>query len=134
MAIKLVSCIGNKDLCRKFKKLYIKSFPAEERAPYLLLLNRAKKGKADMFCAISGDEFMGIFYMLSDEDKENYSSIEEQKRIITDYDNLEFCYLPSFVRDSVLYFDQRYLSMYLNQNHFEQFVVQNVFDGFQLRF
>ncbi len=82
MAIKLVSCIGNKELCRKFKKLYIKSFPAEERAPYLLLLNRAKKGKADMFCAISGDEFMGILYMLSDEKIAYifYLAVNEEKR------------------------------------------------------
>ena len=68
MEIKLVSCVGNKDLCRKFKKLYIKSFPAEERAPYFLLIDRAKKGKADMFAAV--DEkggFSGILYMLKND-------------------------------------------------------------------
>ena len=84
MGIKLVSCVGNKDLCRKFKKLYIKSFPAEERAPYLLLLNRAKKKKADMFAAVdeNGDEFMGILYMLSDEKIAYifYLAVSEEKR------------------------------------------------------
>ncbi len=82
MGIKLVSCIDDKNLCRKFKKLYIRSFPSEERAPYFLLLNRAKKGKADMFCAISGDEFMGILYMLSDEKIAYifYLAVNEEKR------------------------------------------------------
>ena len=83
MGIKLVSCIGDKDLCRKFKKLFIKSFPFIERAPYYLLLDRAEKGRADMFAALDDNgDFSGMLYMLKDDEIAYifYLAVSEEKR------------------------------------------------------
>ena len=82
MNIQLVPCENDKALCKSFKTLYYKSFPFIERAPYFMLLNAAKKGRADMLAAMDGDEFAGLLYMLTDGDIAYifYLAVDEEKR------------------------------------------------------
>lgn len=46
------------------KKLYLSAFPADERAPFFLLLMRAKAGKADILTAHDGKIFIGFAYVV----------------------------------------------------------------------
>lgn len=48
------------------KKLYIDSFPANERAPFYMLKRRAKQGKADLWCIYDKNLFVGMAYVVSD--------------------------------------------------------------------
>ena len=47
------------------KKLYIDSFPANERAPFYMLKRRAKQGKADLWCIYDEKLFVGMAYVVS---------------------------------------------------------------------
>ena len=47
------------------KKLYIDSFPANERAPFYMLKRRAKQRKADLWCIYDENLFVGMAYVVS---------------------------------------------------------------------
>lgn len=62
MGIKFLNLKENKKYEKQIKKLFIKAFPKEERAPYIILKMLAKKEKAN-FCVIEDDEkFVGLIY------------------------------------------------------------------------
>lgn len=64
------------------KNLYISAFPAEERAPFRLMMSRLRKGKAEMLVAFDGEEFIGFAYTICHEGLVYlfYLAIEESKR------------------------------------------------------
>lgn len=67
---------------KKLKKLYLTSFPAEERAPFFLMLHKTKKGRSDMIIATENGEFAGFVYMVCHLDMAYifYLAIDESKR------------------------------------------------------
>lgn len=52
----------------KIKKLFLSAFPPQERPPFFILKNRAKKGLGDMLAVMDGDEFVGFAYVVSGEE------------------------------------------------------------------
>lgn len=67
---------------KKLKKLYIDAFPAEERAPFFLIMSKAKKGRAEMLTAHDGNEFVGFAYMVCYKDLAYlfYLAVDKDKR------------------------------------------------------
>lgn len=66
----------------KVKRLYKKAFPKEERAPYGFLKRCLKKETSDFLVALDGDEFVGMVYMVGDDELAYifYLAIDEKKR------------------------------------------------------
>lgn len=66
----------------EIKRLYMTAFPKEERAPFFMIKNKARQGKADMLAAWDGDEFVGFVYLLRDLDMAYlfYFAITQDKR------------------------------------------------------
>ncbi len=58
----------DKETRRKIKILYNSAFPAEERAPFLMLSLKANSGKGDLFAAEDNGKFIGMVYIISRED------------------------------------------------------------------
>ena len=56
--------LNNKDELSRTKKLYLEAFPPDERAPFSVLIKRAKKGKADMFSLVHQDIWCGMAYIV----------------------------------------------------------------------
>ncbi len=42
------------------KKLYISAFPAEERAPFFMVVSKAKKGRAELLTVRKNGNFAGL--------------------------------------------------------------------------
>ncbi len=49
------------------KKLYKKSFPLNERAPFFIVKKKTITGKAEMLIAKENDQFIGFFYIVCNE-------------------------------------------------------------------
>ncbi len=49
---------------KKLKRLYLNAFPAEERAPFFLLMLKARQGRAEMLTAKINGKFVGFAYMV----------------------------------------------------------------------
>lgn len=49
---------------KRIKRLYKKAFPPEERAPFFMIKNRAKRGKAHMLVIKERNLFIGFAYMV----------------------------------------------------------------------
>lgn len=82
MNITIKSFRSGKNMEKKLKMLYNTAFPAEERAPFHMLMSRVKNGKAEMLTAFDGDEFIGFAYMVCHEDVVYlfYLAVKESKR------------------------------------------------------
>ncbi len=50
------------------KKLYKKSFPLNERAPFFVIKKKTINGKSEMLIAKENDQFIGFFYIVRNED------------------------------------------------------------------
>lgn len=70
------------DEYKMLKKLYLDSFPAEERAPFFMIMSKAKKGRAEMLTAHDGNEFVGFAYMVCYRDLAYlfYLAVDKDKR------------------------------------------------------
>lgn len=53
---------------KKLKKLYLTAFPAEERAPFFLMMLKARQGRAEMLTAKINGKFVGFVYMVCHRD------------------------------------------------------------------
>ncbi len=49
------------------KKLYVSAFPVEERAPFFMVVSKAKKGSAELLTARKNGSFAGMVYMVCNE-------------------------------------------------------------------
>ncbi len=49
---------------KNIKTLYKSAFPPEERPPFFIIKNKAKKGKAQMLAARDGETFIGFAYLI----------------------------------------------------------------------
>lgn len=47
------------------KALYMEAFPDDERAPFSMLLKRARKGKAEMYSFLHDDQWCGMAYLVT---------------------------------------------------------------------
>lgn len=67
---------------KMLKKLYLEAFPAEERAPFFMIMSKAKKGRAEMLTAHDGNEFVGFVYMVCYKDMAYlfYLAVDKDKR------------------------------------------------------
>lgn len=50
---------------KKVKRLYSSAFPANEKAPFWLLMNKSKKNNVDFWSAYSNEKWIGLAYVLS---------------------------------------------------------------------
>lgn len=64
MEITLNSDVSNKTIRKKIKKLYLTAFPAEERAPFFLIMSKARNENGEMLAAYDGEKFIGFVYMV----------------------------------------------------------------------
>lgn len=64
------------------KELYLEAFPDEERAPFFLIMSKAKRGRAEMLTAYDGNEFVGFVYMVCYRDMAYlfYLAVDKNKR------------------------------------------------------
>lgn len=53
---------------KKVKSLYNSAFPKEERAPFWVMRRKARGGRADFLAAYDGDEFVGLVYIVCNEE------------------------------------------------------------------
>lgn len=49
---------------KRVKDLYYSAFPEEERCPYIILLSKVRKNKADFFAVYNQDVFVGLVYSI----------------------------------------------------------------------
>ena len=82
MVITIKSFKKGKKMEKRLKNLYNSAFPADERAPFHLMISRLRKGRAEMLAAFDGEEFIGFAYTVCYEDLVYlfYLAIEEDKR------------------------------------------------------
>ena len=78
--IKLTPC--SKERLNDMKKLYYTAFPAEERAPWRLLVKRAGQHRAELLAATDGGSFAGMVYLVTMNDMAYlfYLAVEENMR------------------------------------------------------
>ncbi len=67
MGFELEKCT-EKETLKKIKKLYAGAFPREERAPFFMLVSKARKGRGDMLAAKDNGEFIGLAYTICHKD------------------------------------------------------------------
>lgn len=53
---------------KKTKQLYKNAFPADERAPFFLLMSKVRKDGVDFWGIYNGSEWVGLMYVVSDKD------------------------------------------------------------------
>ncbi|MCD8040966.1 MAG: GNAT family N-acetyltransferase [Clostridia bacterium] len=58
--ITLTDVTKDKKHLKQVKRLYKSAFPANERPPFFMILNKAKKGKGELFAAESNGSFIGL--------------------------------------------------------------------------
>ncbi len=82
MKLRLIPALDTGVENSRIKKLYINSFPAEERAPYWFIKRRIKKGLTESLNIMAGDEWVGWFYMVVHNDMAYifYFVIDEKHR------------------------------------------------------
>ena len=56
--------VSNKEEYRLIERIYIQSFPENERAPMKLLKKRAGQGKADFLALYDGEKVVGMAYIV----------------------------------------------------------------------
>ena len=80
MSIVLEPC--KKECLNSAKRLYHTAFPAEERAPWIMLRSRADKHRAELLAAMDGDSFAGMAYTVTYKDLTYlfYLAVEENRR------------------------------------------------------
>ena len=61
----LVRMTKKSEAYRAVKDLYLQAFPQDERAPFRLLVRRAKAGKADFWMLYEGETWVGLAYVLT---------------------------------------------------------------------
>lgn len=52
---------------KEIKPLFLSAFPPEERPPFFIVKNRAKKGAAEMLVVRDGEKFVGFVYLVSND-------------------------------------------------------------------
>lgn len=65
MSIELIRFSKKLPDYKRLKQLYNSAFPADEKAPFSLLMRKTKKDNVDFWAAYSGDEWVGLAYVLS---------------------------------------------------------------------
>ena len=65
MDIRFVDIKNDKSDIEKIKRLYNTAFPADERAPFFILLRGAQKKNVDFFSCRDGDEWVGFLYVVN---------------------------------------------------------------------
>ena len=67
---------------RKIKQLYMRAFPDEERAPFLMLVLKAKKEGVDFWSISCNGEWAGMLYIVNDRDLSYifYLAVSEEQR------------------------------------------------------
>lgn len=57
--------IKNEEYKREIKKLYLESFPKEERFPFWILDECSKEDKSDLLAVLDNDKFIGMCYLVN---------------------------------------------------------------------
>ena len=67
---------------KQARRLYEEAFPKEERAPFRILIKRARQGKADFWCLTESGEWIGMAYILRGDALAYlfYLAIDKEKR------------------------------------------------------
>ena len=65
MSIELIRLNRKLPDYKSVKRLYKSAFPADEKAPFGLLMRKSKKDNVDFWAAYSNDKWIGLAYVLS---------------------------------------------------------------------
>ena len=65
MSIELIRLNRKSPDYKSVKRLYKSAFPADEKAPFGLLMRKSKKDNVDFWAAYSNDKWIGLAYVLS---------------------------------------------------------------------
>lgn len=65
--MELVKISKKMDIYNSVKELYIKSFPAEERAPFWLMMKKTSMPIVDFWALYDDDKWVGIAYIIKEE-------------------------------------------------------------------
>ena len=57
--------IKNEEYKREIEKLYLESFPKEERFPFWILEECSKEDKSDLLAVLDNDKFIGMCYLVN---------------------------------------------------------------------
>ncbi len=82
MDIRLIGIKEDQENCQAIRQLYHSSFPADERAPFGMLLRGARKKNVDFFSCHDGSEWIGMIYVVNYLDLSYvfYFAVDERKR------------------------------------------------------
>lgn len=82
MGFKVTKYKHDKKIRSEIKRIYDSAFPAEEKAPFFLIMRKAKMRKAEFLTAYEDGEFVGFAYMVYYKDMAYlfYLAIDENKR------------------------------------------------------
>ena len=74
--------LKNRSELSQIREIYLEAFPSDERAPFQMLVKRAKKGKAEMFSLIHEGELCGMTYIVRYRDMAYvfYLAVSKEKR------------------------------------------------------
>ena len=65
MNIRLINITRDSSDLKKIKKLYLTAFPSDERAPFGILVKRAKKPNINFFSCHDGETWIGFIYVIN---------------------------------------------------------------------
>ena len=82
MDIRFVNIKEDKIHMEKVKRLYHTAFPADERAPFSMLMRGEKKDNIDFFSCLDGEEWIGLLYVVNYLDMSYifYFAVDDDKR------------------------------------------------------
>ena len=82
MNIRLINITRDSSDLKKIKKLYLTAFPSDERAPFGLLVRKAKKPNISFFSCHDGETWIGFIYVINHIDLSYlyYFAVDDTKR------------------------------------------------------
>ena len=82
MKIRLVNIIRDASHLGDIERLYLTSFPEDERAPFYRLVKNTRKRNINFFACMDGDEWAGFVYIINHKDLSYifYLAVDEEKR------------------------------------------------------
>lgn len=80
--IRLINLLRDKTDLEKIRQLYHSAFPADEQAPFGMLLRGAKKPNVNFFSCRDNDEWIGFLYVVNYRDLSYvfYFAVDDSKR------------------------------------------------------
>ena len=63
--MKMIRVTDNRQELRRIRKLYLEAFPANERFPFFLMVQKARKGRGELWSLYKDNTWAGMAYVIS---------------------------------------------------------------------